>query len=81
MSGPSPYSVVQSDADAELFSLPFDQFLDRYVDEIFSDYLDRTATLPEVLDEIKAIIAVLIAARTSSEGQAGGANKTGKRTG
>ena len=81
MSGASRYSVVQSQADADLFSLPLDRLLYRYVDEIFSDYLDRTATLPKVLDEIKAIIAVLIAARTSSEGQAGGANKTGKRTG
>jgi hypothetical protein len=76
MSGPSPYSIVHSQCDAELFSLSFDQLLGRYVDEIFSDYLDRRATVPEVLDEIKGIIAVLIAARTWSEGkqvcQAGG---------
>ena len=68
MSGASRYSVVQSQADADLFSLPLDQLLYRYVDEIFSDYLDKTATLPEVLDEIKAIIAILIEASTSSEG-------------
>jgi|SoiMethySBSTD1v2_1073268.scaffolds.fasta_scaffold806437_1 hypothetical protein len=61
MSGPAPYSA-DSQADADLFSMPFDQFLYRYVDEIFSDYLDRTATLPEVLDEIKGIIAILIEA-------------------
>ena len=59
MSGPSQYSV-DSKADADLFSMPFDQLLYQYVEEIFADLLDRTATLPEVLDEIKAIIAILI---------------------
>jgi hypothetical protein len=63
ISGPSPNSIVHSQADAELFSLSFDQLLDRYVDEIF-DYVDQRATLPEVLDEIKGIIAILIAPRT-----------------
>jgi hypothetical protein len=64
ISGPSLSSIVHSQADAELFSLSFDQLLDRYVDEIFSDYVDQRATLLEVLDEIKGIIAILIAART-----------------
>jgi hypothetical protein len=82
MSGPSTYSA-DSQADADLCSMPFDQFLNQYVDEIFSNYLDRTATLPEVLDEIKAIIAILIEARGSEGRQLrrAGANRTGKTFG
>ena len=74
MSGPSSYSV-DSQADADLLSMPFDQFLYGYVDVIFSDYLDRTATLPEVLDEIKTIIAILVEALPAKDKlpfQAGG---------
>ena len=78
MFGPSPYSV-DSQADADLYSMPLDRLLYRYVEEIFSNYLDQTATLPEVLDEIKAIIAILIASKDKQLCQFGG-YMTGKTT-
>ena len=46
--------------DAELSSLSIRQLVLQYVDEIFSDYADKAATLPEVVDEIKSIIETLI---------------------
>ena len=46
--------------DADLLSMPTRQLALQYVDEIFSDYVDRLATLPEVVDEIKTIIDTLL---------------------
>jgi hypothetical protein len=46
--------------DLDLLSLPARQLVFLYVDEIFSDYVDRAATLPEVVNEIKAIIETLL---------------------
>ena len=55
MAGPS-----RTDRDADLLDLTTHQLLLQYVDEIFSDYLERTVTLPEVVDEIKSIIETLV---------------------
>ena len=55
MTGPS-----RADDDAELSSLSVHQLVFQYVDEVFSDYADRAATLPEVVQEIKEIIGTLL---------------------
>jgi hypothetical protein len=55
MTGPA---IAKNDHD--LSSLPARQLVFLYVDEIFSDYVDRAATLPEVVNEIKAIIETLL---------------------
>jgi hypothetical protein len=55
LTGPS-----MEDADADLLSMPVRQLVFQYVDEIFSDYADKLATLPEVVDEIKTIMETLL---------------------
>ena len=49
-----------AESDAELLSMSIHDLVFLYVDEIFSDYADRAATLPEVVDEIKSIIDTLL---------------------
>jgi hypothetical protein len=61
MSGPSQSSAERlAENETDIFSLPLDRFLLGYVDEIFSDYSAQRATLLEVRDEIKAVIAELV---------------------
>ena len=57
------------DTDHDILSLTTSQMLNLYVEEIFSDYLSQAATLPEVMDEIKAIIQGLILTKTGSAAQ------------
>jgi hypothetical protein len=71
MSGPSHASAYRlAENEADILSLPLDQLLFGYVDEIFSDYSARKATLLEVRDEIKAIIEELISGRHRQRDQA-----------
>lgn len=48
------------ETDADLLSLSPRQLVFQYVDEIFSDYVDSIATLPEVVNEIKSIMETLL---------------------
>jgi hypothetical protein len=55
MTGPAIAEI-----DADLLTMSSRQLVFRYIDEIFSDYADRLASLPEVVDEIKTIVNTLL---------------------